>query len=96
MTRSVPSYAPIARADETADPLRRQRGHVEASRLMTRQLGSGSPHCRHNGGVSGTMALQHRPQTAPRVGRSSGVSHAAQRGAISTAIRLSAIVRTVE
>jgi hypothetical protein len=53
--------------------------------LMTRQDGSGSPHCRHNGGVNGTMAFQHLAHTGPAVGASRIVSHAAQAGARTTA-----------
>src|SRR5204863_3525819 len=78
------------------DSWRRQRGQLSAAVLITRQLGRGSPHWRHRGGVSVTIASQQRRHTGPRLGCSSETPHAAQAGAISTAIRLSATRRTIE
>ena len=61
---------------------------------MTRQPGSGSPHRIQSGGLKGVMPDQQQLQTGPRVGASSGTPQAAHVGAISTAMMLSASVRT--
>src|SRR3989339_804020 len=57
---------------------------------MTRHDGSGAPQS-HTGGVIGRTAVQHAAQTGPADGASRGRSHAAQRGATSTATSASAI-----
>src|SRR5437762_11720002 len=93
--RSDPSYAPIARLCTIGDGRRRQRAHRSASRLITLQEGSGSPHVRQHGGVIGTMDDQHASQTTSRVGESSGCRHAAHVGATHTAMRLSATKETI-
>jgi hypothetical protein len=64
--------------------IRRHRAQRAAGRLTARHDGSGSPQVSQRGGVSGRTDDQQRAHTAPRVGRSSGASQAAQAGASST------------
>ena len=92
MSRSAPSYAPIARLRVTAPRRRRQRGHRDRSTEMTRHDGSGSPHVSQTGGVMGTIDDQQPRQTGPAVGSSSGPAQQAQAGASSTASAASAIL----
>src|SRR5687767_13903355 len=92
MSRSEPSYAPTDRAREMDGRILRQRAQRCCSTLTTRHDGSGSAHVSHTGGVIWRMRSQLAAQTGPRVGASSGVSHAAHAGASSTAINASAHV----
>ena len=80
MARSAPSYAPMARARWMAGRVRRQRGHGSEPATERRHVRSGSPQRSHSGGVRGRIDCQHSAQTGPRVGCSSGRSHAAHAG----------------
>jgi hypothetical protein len=71
-------------SDGARERPRRHRGQIASSRLRIRQLGRASPHALQKGGVNRTIDAQHASQTAPRVGASSGRSHAAHTGAIRT------------
>ena len=60
---------------------RRQRGHCQACRLITRQEGKGSPQVSQTGGIIVRAPTQQVAQTGPRMGSSSSPPQAAQRAA---------------
>src|SRR5688572_21112083 len=79
ISRSVPSYSPIARARPTADGPPVQFAHGPSDRA------SGSPHRSQIGGVIGRIAPQQVPQTQPESGSSRSALHTAHIGARSAA-----------
>src|SRR5262245_53416460 len=75
ISRSVPSYGPIARARPMSedDP-------AQCEQLLS-ERGSGSPHVSQMGGVVGRTAFQQLAHTHPASGSSNTLSHTAQTGA---------------
>ena len=96
IARNTPSYPPMARARSTWRRLRRQRGQSASGMLMARQVGRGSPHRSHRGGVSGRIDRQQRSHTGPSVGCSRSCPQAAQEGARTTERRESAATRSAD
>jgi hypothetical protein len=68
ISRSEPSYKPMARPRSTARGPRRQRAHRAVATLMARHDGSGSPQPSQTGGVMARTACQQDGQTGPAVG----------------------------
>src|SRR5918995_5622044 len=79
ISRSVPSYSPIARARVTDDDLPEQFAQLPSGR------GRGSPQRSQTGGVIGRTERQQLPHTQPDNGSSRSAPQTAHDGASSAA-----------